>query len=105
MNVITLAGELDIERYPVFHDVLYQARAVKGPIVIDLREVTLIDASFLTELLLFVRKRKAGTAPVGIVAGNPAIMRTIASTRLSDAFALFSRLEDALAALEPDAAP
>ncbi|GAC1424995.1 MAG: hypothetical protein NVSMB5_19220 [Candidatus Velthaea sp.] len=100
MNTIVFAGALDISRYPDFHEAFRDYVAIDEPLVIDLGEVTLVDSTFLTELLIFARRTDRPRAPIGIVVTHPGVLRVFTIARLTDRLRLYTSAQEAVAGLE-----
>ncbi len=82
MTIVPLEGALDIGRYPNFHDALSRVLEMRRPVVLDLTRATRFDSTFLTELLLVVRRRTdAGFATI-IALADPALVRVVSLARL-----------------------
>lgn len=84
LTVVPLAGAMEIERYPVFHQAFARVAAFAQPLVLDLTRVTRIDSTFLTELLLVVRRRSEKHLATVVALDNPAILRIITLARVED---------------------
>ncbi len=69
---MTFAGALDVLRYPEVHGALEVAKVSKGrPLVVDLSQVTSVDAMVAAEIVLFVRRSLRYGATVAIVPPKP----------------------------------
>ena len=66
---LPLAGALAVDRYPEFRSAFERAPAGL-PVLIDLREATAVDPTFLAELLLFKRRRRPFAVAVLVEPGS-----------------------------------
>jgi len=95
-QVLRLEGYLDIGRYPEIR-VAFQA-VPPGPVLIDLQDVVGVDSVFLSEMLLFKRRRRPD--PVAVVIpprGQLAKIFSIAS--IGEKMDVFPDLSAAIASL------
>lgn len=63
-HLLRLAGYLDIGRYPEFREA-FESVPPHVPILVDLQDAVGVDSVFLSELLLFKRRRRP--SPVAVV--------------------------------------
>ena len=56
-ELLAFAGALGADRYPEFRTA-FERTAPDGAVLVDLREVSSVDPTFLAELLLFRRRRR-----------------------------------------------
>jgi anti-anti-sigma regulatory factor len=96
VHVITLAGYLDISRYPEFR-AAFEAAPPGKPALLDLRGASGVDAIFLTELLLFRRRQRA---PVVVLIGTEGpLTRVFAALDIAEKIVVTTHLGEAMAAL------
>jgi anti-anti-sigma factor len=83
-NVRTLefAGDIDVARYPEVHERFTSAIEDPQPVLVDLTTVDRADSTFLSELLVFVRRRETGGRAVAVLLGTPNLGRIFAITNL-----------------------
>ncbi|HEY4441089.1 MAG TPA: hypothetical protein VGN14_11590 [Candidatus Elarobacter sp.] len=55
--MLPFAGALAADRYPEFRTA-FERTELDRPVIVDLREVSSVDPTFLAELLLFRRRRR-----------------------------------------------
>jgi anti-anti-sigma regulatory factor len=92
-QVLSFAGELDISRYPEFRD-SFTNLAPTAPVLVDLTEATSVDSTFLSELLLFKRRRRG---PVAIlIAEYGSVPRIFALANIGERIGVYRRREDAI---------
>ena len=95
-HTIRLDGHLGIERYPDFHDA-FNAPLRTGPVLVDLRDGTGADSVFLSELLLFKRRRSEPVAVLIPAKGN--LARIFSLVGMGEKVDVYTDLADALRAL------
>ncbi|MGA8534288.1 MAG: STAS domain-containing protein [Candidatus Tumulicola sp.] len=99
IDVVVLAGELDIARKEELHRALVIGPAARG-ILLDLSDVTYADSTALTELLRFRRHAEQRTVPVALVVAQAQFDRVIRYAGLYEVFEIFGSRNEALAYLE-----
>lgn len=82
MKPLRFVGEIDITRYPEIHTQFEAALALGEPVLVDLSEVDRVDSTFLSELLVFVRRREAVGREVGVLITNANLSRIFGITNL-----------------------
>ena len=100
LTVVPLVGAMEIERYPVYHQAFGRVAALAQPVVLDLSRVTRIDSTFLTELLLVVRRRADLRLPTIVALDNPAVLRIIALARVENRLTIVPCVAAAMRLLE-----
>ena len=96
MRILTLAGVMDISRYPAFRETFENVHPGE-PVVLDLAQVESVDSTFLMELMLLVRRIK--DTPLAVVIANDQVIRILAITDLTNRIAIYPTLAEARAAL------
>ena len=70
-RILSFAGDVNISRYPEFRDA-FVTLAPEPPVLVDLTSATSVDSTFLSEMLLFKRRRQGRVVilipPAGAVA-------------------------------------
>jgi anti-anti-sigma factor len=79
---LRFAGDIDIARYPEIHGQFEAALAELEPVLVDLSEVDRVDSTFLSELLVFARRREAIGREVGVLITTANLGRIFAITNL-----------------------
>jgi len=95
-DAIVLRGYLGIERYPEFRDA-FRSTDDGVPTLVDLRDGTGADSLFLSELLLFKRRRTAALAVLIPATGN--LARIFAVAGMGEKMGVYVSLDVALRAL------
>ncbi len=96
VRVVELSGEVDLESSPAARQVLLDAVAAGGPLLVDLSGVDYIDSSGIASLVeAFQAARSRGTR-FGLVAVSPAAMRVLRLARLDRVFEIHEDLEEGL---------
>ena len=72
------------------------AQTVRGPVIVDLSDVTLFSAAGITALMT-ARKLCDGLADLRIVAASSPVMRLLEATALNGELTVYPTLEQALA--------
>jgi hypothetical protein len=96
------AGALAVDRYPDFRSAFENART-DGPLLIDVRNATAVDPTFLAELLLFKRRRRPSPVAVLVERGSD-VARVFGLPAIKDKIAVYDDEGQALAALERETA-
>lgn len=92
-QVLSFTGELDISRYPEFR-ASFTNVAHAGPVLVDLTTATSVDSTFLSELLLFNRRRRGRVAI--LIAEHGSVPRIFALTNIGERLGVFRRREEAV---------
>ncbi len=100
MTIVPFSGELDIVRYPVFHQAFAKVLELPRPVILDLMRVSRVDSTFLTELLILVRRREAAGQPTVIAIAHPTVVRLITVAELQYRLALTTSIAEAASLLE-----
>ncbi|MEV6317335.1 STAS domain-containing protein [Streptomyces sp. NPDC051776] len=99
-SVVELRGELDILNTPGISDYLDVLTAGHQPhIVLDMREVSFIDASGLSMLVRVRRRTAERRGHLSIVLRDPAVSRVLRLAQLTGYFNLHDSVEEAIAAV------
>lgn len=80
--VVRFSGELDVSRYAELRDRLNSTWDGVSPVVVDLRTVSLIDSTCLSELLLFRRRVQRVKAAFSTLVTDPSVSRLLDITGL-----------------------
>ena len=99
-TIVPLAGALDIGCYPIFHDALARVLEMRRPVVLDLSLVTRFDSTFLTELLLMVRRRTEAEFETVVVLADPELVRIVTLARIVERLTIVPTLTAASRLLE-----
>jgi len=84
---------------------LFRYRAVSrrvgktGPVLVDLSAATLVDSTFLSELLLLARRLHAAGRRFAVLITQPNVARTFGLANVTERFAIYHDRELALRAL------
>lgn len=95
-HAIRLHGYLGVERYPELR-ALFSDLHGADPVLVDLREASGADSVFLSELLLFRRRRSGPTAVLIPATGNLAQIFTVVA--MAEKMTVTDQLDAALRAL------
>jgi anti-anti-sigma regulatory factor len=95
---LPLTGALAVHRYPEFRSAFEQAPA-ELPVLIDLREATAVEPTFLAELLLFKRRRRLFAVAV-LVEPDSQVARVLNLPGIKGKVAVYSSEFHALASLQ-----
>ena len=106
-TVVNVAGEIDMDTGPAFHDGLLNALgAGREGLIVDLSQATFLDSAALTSLVnAFDALRKQGGGKLAIVATDSRMRALFDVARLDRDFQIFETRADAVAAVthaEPD---
>jgi len=108
-TVLVLRGEHDLATVPLVEDALGRARS-GAPIVVDLTDVGFIDSSIISVLVRYSRPEdscRAWSQLAVVVPEEGFIRKLLVLVGMDRIVPVFSRVGDALAAMEPvsDAQP
>jgi len=92
-QVLSFRGDLDISRYPEFRAAFTDVGHA-APVLVDLTEATSVDSTFLSELLLFKRRRHGSVAIVIAPAGS--VPRIFALANIGERVGVFRTREEAI---------
>jgi anti-sigma B factor antagonist len=96
-SVVKVVGELDVATAPQLQAGLEAAIGRGNPLVVaDLLDVTFIDSTALGVLISCLKQSSAVGATLNIVASAPRILKVFEITGLTDLFAIFSTVGEAL---------
>jgi len=97
--VVTVAGEVDIATVAQLREPLFELAADGRPLVVDLDQVSFIDASGLGALVGAARRAAGHGASLHVACGRPQTMRLFRLTGLDHQIPLARSLDEALEAL------
>jgi anti-anti-sigma factor len=96
-SVISVEGELDLSTAPRLKWMLIDSlQAGQNELVVDLSQTSFMDSTALGVLVAVNRSLDSGTA-LAIVCPNATVLRIFELSGMDGVFAIFARLEDALA--------
>jgi anti-sigma B factor antagonist len=96
-RVIEIEGELDLARAPDLKWILLDAlEAGATQLVLDLSRVTFIDSTAIGVLIGVNRSLEVGSR-LAIASLQPQVMRIFEVSGMGDVFAIFAKVDDALA--------
>jgi anti-anti-sigma factor len=98
---IRLEGDLDVSRYPEFRTAFVEGIGTAGPVLVDLSAATLVDSTFLSELLLFARRLRDQGRQIAVLITHPLVARTFSLANVSERFDIHGNREAALRSLQP----
>lgn len=99
ITVLAVAGVVDLATSPALEEVLVQLIDERPTgLVMDLSDVSFL-ASVGLRILAETHERVGGTGKFAVVASGPVTARPIELTKLDEFLALFSTVDDAVAAL------
>ncbi len=98
IEMIRLAGELDISRKREIRDAFVRSSGARA-VLVDLSEVTYADSTALTELLRFCVMAQRDEIPIAVVIRTLQFSRLVQYAGLADAFNIFDQPSEALAYL------
>jgi anti-sigma B factor antagonist len=98
--VIRLAGELDLNTSPLFREVLWADSTNHPMVVVDLTKVSLVDSTGLSTLVMALRRLRKGGGDLSLVGLQPQVKEVFDNAGLSEVFALYYDLKDAVYASE-----
>ena len=94
---LALTGALGVSRYPEIRSA-FEGAAREAPVLIDLREATSVDPTFLAELLLFQRRRLPARIAV-LVAPDGEVARVFGLAAMREKIAVHTDEATALRAI------
>ena len=95
--VLRVDGALDLALAPKLRQLAERATRLRPAVlVIDLTDVTFLASAGMAELVR-AHRGLTGSAPLRVVAGSRITLRPLELTRLTDEFAIYPSLPDALA--------
>jgi anti-anti-sigma regulatory factor len=98
-HVLRLDGYLDIGRYPEIRSA-FEAVPPDVAVLVDLQEATGVDSVFLSELLLFRRRRRP--FPVAaVIAPKGQLAKIFGIANIGEKLSVFDDLASAVASLGP----
>src|SRR3982074_396066 len=95
-RTISFRGHVDISRYPEFRRAFTDV-APGIPLLVDLRETTGLDSTFLSELLLL--KRRHGARVVIVIAPRSQVAKMFSIAGIDTKLDVYMSTEEALAAI------
>ena len=90
--LVSVTGELDAHTCPQFQRVAEEA-AASPRVVVDLSDVTFMDSTALSVLLVLQRRR---TRPLEVIVTRPTLRKLLVITGLDSVFTLHASLDEAL---------
>ena len=97
-HLLRLDGYLDIARYPEIREA-FENTPPSVPVLVDLYEATGVDSVFLSELLLFKRRRRPDRVAV-VIAPNGHVAKIFDIANIDRKLDVFHDLPDAVASLQ-----
>ncbi|HYZ17056.1 MAG TPA: STAS domain-containing protein [Candidatus Acidoferrum sp.] len=97
---IRLEGDLDVSRYPEFRGAFIDRIGTAGPVLVDLSAATLVDSTFLSELLLFARRVRDQRRQIAVLITHPLVARTFSLANVSERFEIHGNRDDAIRSLQ-----
>jgi len=98
-DVSRFEGELDISRFPEVCEVLAHAPQGTRPVLLDMRELILIDSLCLSEMLMFRHRMENDGRPVAAVVSDPKLYRVFALANVIELLNVDNTYDNALGAL------
>jgi len=98
-RVIHLDGSVDLEHTPDIREVLLNAVALGGDVLVDLSAVTYIDSSGIACLIEALHEARERGAELGLVSVSIQAMRVLELARLDMVFPIHADLASATQAL------
>lgn len=95
--VLRFTGYLDIGRYPEFR-AAFERLPPELPVLVDLRDATGVDSTFISELLLFRRRRRPHRVVV-VLRRDTDVARTFALAGVAGKLDVYADLDAAYEAL------
>lgn len=95
--VLRFTGYLDIGRYPEFR-AAFERLPAEGPVLVDLRDASGVDSTFISELLLFRRRRRPHRVVV-VLRRDTDVARTFGLAGVAGKLDVFADLDQAYRAL------
>ena len=96
--VVTLAGEIDLDRAPEVRRLLLDSVKRRLDVLVDLSKVTYIDSSGIASLVEALQWAKRRGTDLCLIAVSPEALRVFELARLDKVFAIHVDLDAALAA-------
>jgi anti-anti-sigma factor len=96
---IRLEGDLDVSRYPEIRSAFIDEVGTAGPVLVDLSAATLVDSTFLSELLLLARRLRERQRPFAVLITHPTVARTFGLANVTERFAIHHDRDLALRSL------
>jgi anti-anti-sigma factor len=100
---IRLEGDLDVARYPEIRRAFIDDVGSDGPVLVDLSAATLVDSTFLSELLLLARRLRDRQRRFAVLITHAGVARTFGLANVTERFAIHNDRELALRSLYPPA--
>lgn len=107
VNILELAGKLDLYSAPHFRQAVLEATSANlAQVVVNLREVTQLDSSGLSALVLGLKRARENQGNLCLCCLQSPVRMIFELTRFDKVFEIFVREEDAvLAAANPNSLP
>jgi anti-sigma B factor antagonist len=101
IGVLIVRGEVDVATAPRFRQALVElAEQGRDLVAVDLDEVDFIASTGLGVLVGGLKRARTGGGDLVLVCTRPRILRVLEMTRLDRAFAVYSSVADAAAAVK-----
>ncbi len=97
--VIPLSGELDIFAQPTLREVLTPALDPNTDAVVDMTNVTYLEAATIGELVRVLRAKDAQRRKLALVVASARVERMFELTGLTQRFSMYETVAEAVAAL------
>jgi anti-sigma B factor antagonist len=99
--VVMLRGELDIRQATPLARGLSAAAATGSPVIVDLRELTVIDCSALGALVYARQRALHAGGDLTLAAPGPPVLRLLSLTGLNDWLPVFASVDEAACQANP----
>ena len=99
--VVRAGGEIDARTVRGLDAAVAEATNLSSHVVIDLAQVTFIDSTGLGALIFARKTGRARGRSMSLVSPPPVVRRLLGSTHLSDVFAIYDSLDEAVNATPP----
>jgi anti-anti-sigma factor len=96
---VRLEGDLDVLRYPEVRRAFIDEVGKSGPVLLDLSAATMVDSTFLSEVLLLARRLREGQRPFAVLITHPTVARTFGLANVAEPLVIHNDPELALRAL------
>jgi anti-anti-sigma factor len=98
---IRLEGDLDVSRYPEIRRAFIDDVGDRGPVLVDLSAATVVDSTFLSELLLLARRLCDQGRRLALVLTHAGVARTFGLANVTDRFSIHHDRDAAVRSLCP----
>lgn len=93
-SIVSLSGDVDLESSPIAREVLLEAVAKAGPVLVDLAKVDYIDSSGIASLVETLQAAKSKGHGFGLVQVSPSALRVLELARLDKVFSIYPTIDD-----------